>query len=48
MGTVKFVAPGIEEDTDRIEGKGRRCCLGHSIPCRTTDLAPGLYEEKDE
>ena len=27
------------------------CCLGdgiHSIPCRTTDLAPGGFEEKDE
>ena len=34
----------IEEETDRREGKGRRCCLGdgiHSIPCRTTDFAQG-------
>ena len=34
----------IEEETDRRESKGRRCCLGdriRSIPCRTTDLAPG-------
>ena len=34
----------LEELTDRKEGKGRRCCLGytiHSIPCHTTDLAPG-------
>ena len=41
----------IEEETERREGKGRRCCLRdeiHSIPCRTTDLAPGQFEEKDE
>ena len=25
----------IEEDTDRREGKGRRCCLGDGIECRT-------------
>ena len=34
----------IEEETDRREGKGRRCCFGdgiQSIPCRTLDLAPG-------
>ena len=36
--------PTIEEELVRREGKRRRCCLGdgiHSIPCRTTDLAPG-------
>ena len=41
----------IEEETDRREGKGRRCCLGdgiHSILFRTTDLAPGRFEEKEE
>ena len=41
---------GIEEETDRREGKGRRCCLGdgiHSIPCRTTDLTPEFFEIKD-
>ena len=34
----------IEKETDRREGKGRRCCLGdgiHSIPCHTTDLSRG-------
>ena len=33
------------QETDRRDGKGRRCCLGdgiHSIPSRTRDLAPGL------
>ena len=32
----------------RREGKGRCCCLRngiHSIPCRTTDLAPGWFAE---
>ena len=44
----------MEEETYRRDGKGRRCCWGrggggiHSIPCRTTDLAPGCFEEKDE
>ena len=41
----------IEEETDRREGKGRRCCLGDgiiAIPCRTTDLAPGCFEENYE
>ena len=41
----------IEEEEDKREGKGRRCCLGYgidSMTCRTIDLEPGLYEEKDE
>ena len=28
-----------EEETDRREGKGRRCCLGDVIECRTSHLA---------
>ena len=38
----------MEEETDNKEGKGRRWCLGdaiHSMPCRTTYLAPGRVEE---
>ena len=31
----------IEEETDRREGKDRRCCLWDGIPCRTAYLAPG-------
>ena len=34
----------VAGQTDRREGKGRRCCLGdgiNSIPCPTTDLKPG-------
>ena len=41
----------IKEETDRREGKGRRCCLGdgiHSIQCHTTDLAQRWFEEKDD
>ena len=29
----------IEEETDRREGKGRRCCLVDRIECRTSHLA---------
>ena len=39
----------IEEETDRRECQGRHCCLWdgiHSIPCRTTDLAPWWFEEQ--
>ena len=40
----------IEEETDRREGKGRRCSSTELIhfPCRTTVLAPGWFEETDE
>ena len=41
---VYYKDVGKEEETDRREGKGRRCCFGdgiQSIPCRTLDLAPG-------
>ena len=45
LGVGRFTSwgLGIEEETDRREGKGHRCCLGdeiHSIPCCTTNLAP--------
>ena len=43
--------PCVEEETDRRESKDRRCCLGDwniLIPCRTTDIAPGWFEEQDE
>ena len=42
-GRSSGMVSDIGEETDRKEGKGRRCCLGdriHSIPCRTADLAP--------
>ena len=42
---------GIEKESDWIEGKGRRCWLEDEIdssPCRTSDLAPGWFEEKNE
>ena len=29
----------IEEELDRREGKGRRCCLGEVLVCRTSHLA---------
>ena len=29
----------IEEETDRREGKGRCCCLGDVLECRTNHLA---------
>ena len=36
----KFVLPiDIEEETDRREGKGRRCCLGDVLECRTCPLS---------
>ena len=34
----------IEEGSEYMQGKGRRCCLGDGIDscqCRTTDLATG-------
>ena len=40
-----------KKDNLRIEGKGRRCCMGdriESIPCRAGYFAPGWFEEKDE
>ena len=41
----------IEQESDRREGKGRRCCLVDGIdssPCRTRDIASGRFEEMDE
>ena len=41
----------IEEESDRRQGKGRRCWLGEridSVPCRTRILAPGRFEEMVE
>ena len=31
-----FTGYTIEEETDRREDKGRRCCLGDVIECRTS------------
>ena len=30
---------GIEVETDRREGKDRRCCLGDVLECRTSHFA---------
>ena len=35
----------IEEETDRRKDKGRRCCLGDGIECRTSQLAARIFEE---
>ena len=31
--------PSVEEETDRREGKGRRCCMGDVLECHTNHLA---------
>ena len=43
---VTIVEIDIEEEKQRREGKGRRCCLDDGIysillVCHSTDLAPG-------
>ena len=51
QGYAPSLADTIEEEKYRREGKGRRCFFEdgiHSIPCRSTDLLSGWFEEKDE
>ena len=36
----------VEEDSDRREGKGRRCCLGDVLECRTSHLAARMILRK--
>ena len=36
----------IEEESDRREGKGRRCWLGDRIECHTSHLAARMIKEK--
>ena len=37
-----------EQESHRRKGKGRRCWLGDRIECRTSQLASGWFEEKNE
>ena len=42
----KGTVSGIEEESYRREGKGRRCCLGDVLKSRTSHLAARMIEEK--
>ena len=41
---VKYLL--IEQELDRREGKGRACCLGGILECRTSHLAVGMILRK--
>ena len=36
----------IEKETDRREGKGRRCCLRDVLECRTNHLEARMIRRK--
>ena len=49
--TVHCTLYSLEEETERIEGRDRRCCLGaefFQLHVAHTDLVPGWLWEKDE
>ena len=55
LARIRSVIPArrsdLEEESDRRQGKGRRCWLVEridSVPCRTRILAPGRFEEMVE